>query len=99
VSGVIYPPDFLKYVKQQARAFEHCCPAADDIWLTVNALRAGFKVAQVKDAPEYYSIIAGSQTRRLSASNVDAGGNQAQLLRTFSAADLSKLNDCLLAER
>lgn len=98
VSGVIYPPNFLEYLKHQGRAFTHCCPASDDIWLTVNALRGGFKIAQVKDAPVNFGMILGSQKRRLYTSNVQAGDNQYQLMRTFSEADLAELRKHLLCE-
>ena len=98
VSGVIYPPNFLQYLKYQGRAFEHCCPAADDIWMTVNALRGGFKIAQVKDVPVHIWTIPGSQKQRLYDTNVVAGGNQYQLMRTFSQADLAELRTHLLSE-
>ncbi|MEE8161438.1 MAG: hypothetical protein V3T61_07365, partial [Acidobacteriota bacterium] len=97
-SGVIYPPNFLQYLKHQGRAFKHCCPASDDIWMTVNALRGGFKIAQVKDVPVHIWTIPGSQKQRLYDTNVVAGGNQYQLMRTFSQADLAELRTHLLSE-
>ena len=98
VSGVIYPPNFLRYLKQQGKAFEHCCPANDDIWLTVNALRGGFKIAQVNEIPIHLPGILGSQKQRLFLINGPGGGNQYQLIQTFSDKDLEKLHAHLLSE-
>lgn len=98
VSGVIYPPSFLKYLKRQGRSFDGCCLMNDDIWMTVNALRAGFKIAQVAESPILFPKIPGSQSRRLYDSNVLAGGNQVQLVRTFSESDLAELHRHLVSE-
>ena len=98
VSGVIYPPNFLQYLKHRGRGFEHCCPAGDDIWLTANALRGGFKIAQVNDVPVLFWKVLGSQKQRLYDTNVKAGGNQYQLMRTFSEIDLEDLRAHLLSE-
>jgi hypothetical protein len=91
VSGVIYPPDYLKYLKQFGKAFMQCCPTSDDIWLTVIALRGGFKIAQLKDNSEGFTTIPKTQMKRLFDFNVLLGGNQIQLMRTFSEVDLSAL--------
>lgn len=93
VSGVIYPPDYLKYLKQQGRAFRQYCPYADDIWLSVNALRGHFDVAQVKDEQQMFTEIPGSQIRPLYEINVMSGLNQVQLRRTYREADLLALQN------
>ena len=93
VSGVIYPPGYLQYLKRQGKAFTQSCPYADDIWLSVNALRSGFKVAQVGSRQRLFPTIPGSQKERLYTINVLSGLNQAQLRRTYSEADLLALND------
>ncbi len=94
VSGVIYPPGFLKYLRQQGRAFTQLCPCADDIWLSVNALRARFKIAQVEGKPCVFMRIPGSQLKCLYDFNVLCGQNQVQLRRTYSETDLSMLRAC-----
>jgi hypothetical protein len=91
VSGSIYPPAFLKYLKQHGTAFMQCCPTSDDIWLTVIALRGGFKIAQLNDKPSDFTTIPNSQRTRLYDRNVLRGENQIQLMRTLSKADLSAL--------
>lgn len=89
VSGVIYPPEYLKFLKQHGTGFVQCCPYADDIWLTVIALRGGYKIAQLKDKPRYFTTIPSSQKKRLYNRNVVLGENQIQLMRTLSEMDLS----------
>jgi len=91
VSGVIYPPDYLTYLKQYGKAFMQCCPTNDDIWLTVIALRGGFKIAQLKDNSEHFTAIPKTYMKRLYDFNVLLGANQIQLIRTYSEVDLSAL--------
>jgi hypothetical protein len=91
VSGVIYPPAYLRYLKQSGTEFKRCCPHSDDIWLTVIALRGGFKIAQVLGTSSFFTTIPNSQTKRLYNLNVILGENQVQLMRTLSKADLSVL--------
>ncbi len=91
VSGVIYPPGYLRYLKQHGTEFTRCCPHSDDIWLTVIALRGGFKIAQLHDTPRLFTTIPNSQTKRLYDLNVMLGENQVQLMRTLSKSDLSAL--------
>ncbi len=91
VSGVIYPPEYLRYLKQVGMDFTRSCPQQDDIWLTVIALRGGFKIAQLYDTPRLFTTIPNSQTKRLYNLNVILGENQVQLMRTLSKADLAAL--------
>lgn len=91
VSGVIYPPDYLTYLRQHGKAFMQCCPTNDDIWLTVIALRGGFKIAQLKDNSEGFTTTPGTYMKRLYDFNVLLGANQIQLIRTCSEVDLTAL--------
>jgi hypothetical protein len=94
VSGVIYPPEYLDFLHRQGSAFQVCCPHADDIWLTANAIRGGVKVAQVDAHPHHFPAVLGTQHQRLFDINVTSGLNQVQLRRTFSEADLHVLATC-----
>jgi hypothetical protein len=98
VGGVIYPPSFLAHLKEQGTAFSRCCPASDDIWLTLQAIRAGFEVAQVKARAYHPVTIPGSQTRSLHSTNVLQGANQVQLRQTFGPDDLLRLRAALEME-
>ncbi len=91
VEGVIYPPAFLHALKARGTAFEETCPQADDIWLNYVAHREGFAVAQVAAVWPSYSLIPGTQVTRLSSYNVEHGGNQLQLARTYSPEDRAAL--------
>jgi hypothetical protein len=91
ISGVIYPPAYLRYLKGYGTEFTRCCPHADDIWLTVVALRGGFKIAQLDREPRLFATVPGSQTKRLYDLNVVMGENQVQLMRTLSKADMAAL--------
>jgi hypothetical protein len=89
--GAIYPPGFLRCLKQSGKAFQRCCPTADDIWLTTVALRGGFKIAQLGDRRGNMPTVPNSQKKRLFDLNVLRGENQVQLIRTLSEADLATL--------
>ncbi len=93
VSGAIYPPAFQDYLRRQGSVFRGCCPFADDIWLSVAALRSGFRVAQVSAYPHHFRHIPGSQLVRLHTTNNLQGQNQVQLRKTFTEADLAALCD------
>jgi len=92
--GTIYPPAFLLALKRAGTAFKDCCPKADDLWLHVQALRAGYKVRQVLPRLPYFSFqeVPGSQRTALSYENVTYGdGNELQMRATYNEADLQML--------
>jgi hypothetical protein len=91
VAGVVYPPGFLRRLKVEGDAFLQCCPDADDVWLTLHAIRGGFEVSQLEDRPLHPITIPGSQTRRLFDLNVGQGMNQVQLRRSFTERDVALL--------
>ena len=98
VSGAIYPQEFLNYLKKQGDIFKKFSIKNDDIWLTLNALRSGFKIAQISNRPLDLSKIPGSQKKRLMDYNVGLGGNQVQLIQTFTKEDLEKLDSYMNSE-
>jgi hypothetical protein len=93
VGGAIYPAAFLARLKGAGRQFLDCCPTNDDVWLTVNAVRLGFKVRQVRPDPMPLALSPGTQGVSLSRLNLEQGANQIQLRRTFTADDLAILRD------
>lgn len=97
-SGVIYPPEFLKYLKTAGDEFLSKCPTVDDAWLTVNALRSGFKIAQIEKQPKVFMTIPGSQKESLYQKNVVEAGNHFQLLNTFNDEDMEKLDRLTVEE-
>jgi hypothetical protein len=95
VSGCIYPPALLSKIKAAGDGFVETCPRADDIWLHVNTLRAGFSIKQIGTRPLVFPFVPGTQTDGLSVSNVRLLQNDLQISKSYSAADI----DLLLAER
>jgi hypothetical protein len=93
VMGVIYPPAFLMVLKLAGNAFEGCCPKGDDLWLHVQALRAGYKVRQILARLPYFSFhgISGTQHTALCFDNVDGVGNDLQIRMTYDVADVQRL--------
>ncbi len=94
VSGCIYPPALLSKIKAAGGGFMETCPRADDIWLHVNTLRAGFSVRQIGTRPLVFPFVPGTQTNGLSMSNVKLLQNDQQISKTYRAADI----DLLLSE-
>jgi hypothetical protein len=94
VSGCIYPPAFLREIKAAGTGFLDLCPRADDIWLHVRALRAGFEVRQIGTRSLVFPFIPGTQAAGLSASNVWRRQNDVQIEKTYNSDDIEKLRSC-----
>jgi hypothetical protein len=89
-AGVIYPPEYLRVLKLAGCAFEQSCPKADDIWLHVQALRAGYKVRQVFSRGCRFPLIPGTQEDGLWVTN-HAGSNDRQVRATYTQMDYDTL--------
>lgn len=94
VSGVVYPPAFVRALRDAGDAFVHTCPKADDVWLHVVALRQGFQVQQILPEHNHPPTIPFTQDIALFHSNLLPDGNDAQIRKTYSAADLAALQQC-----
>lgn len=90
-SGCIYPAEFLAKLKHAGDEFLQLCPWADDVWLHVNALRAGFKIRQICHRPLDFPIIPGTQKTALVNTNWHAKGNDEQIRRTYTTEDIELL--------
>lgn len=91
VSGVIYPPFFLKRLKEVGAGFIHGCPASDDIWLHATALRAGVKIRQLWERQLRFPFSPGTQGMGLYHSNVLLDRNDDQIRATYTSDDLGRL--------
>jgi hypothetical protein len=92
VSGVIYPPALLAVLRKAGTAFESMCPRADDLWLHVQAMRAGYLVRQMQPAPVHFPHIPGSQDNSLYSQNcTQMDGNDRQFADTYDGRDLACL--------
>lgn len=94
-SGCLYPPSFLERLKAAGRGFTHTCAFADDVWLHVNAIRAGIRVRQVYDRPMVFPFIPGSQGTALFKKNLAQDRNDEQITATYTRQDLDRLQNCL----
>lgn len=98
VSGVLYPATFLSYLFKAGDAFKSLCPRADDIWLHVNALRAGFKVQRLTDYPLHFQAVPSTQQESLFQTNVTEGQNDQQIAKTYTSGDIAIMRDEWLAQ-
>lgn len=93
VSGCIYPPSLLKRLKLAGSEFLHTCPKADDVWLHVNALRAGMKTRQIWNRSLRFPFVPGTQGSGLYHSNVLLARNDEQIRNTYTAEDIALLEE------
>ena len=91
VSGCIYPPSFLDKLKLAGSEFLQLCPNADDVWLHVNAVRAGIKIRQVCNRPLRFPFVPGTQRSGLYHSNFLLARNDEQIRSTYTAEDIAFL--------
>jgi len=89
-AGIIYPEPLLRKIKQQGTAFRAACPRADDLWLHVQALRAGYRVHQIVKNEFFLCEIPGTQANALYRQNFD-DGNDRQIQTTYGVQDLELL--------
>jgi hypothetical protein len=90
VAGVVYPADFLSWLKGVGDGFATCCSENDDLWLHVQAVRAGYKVRQVRARALLPLSIPGAERSGLWKSNL-YGGNNRQIANTYTAIDIRTL--------
>jgi hypothetical protein len=91
VSGCIYPPALLAKIKAAGTKFRELCPRADDIWLHVNTIRAGFEIKQIGPWPLVFPFVPGTQADGLSISNVGLTENDFQISKTYGPGDIEIL--------
>jgi hypothetical protein len=91
VSGIALPPALLQQLKNSGTQFRSLCPAADDIWLHVNALRAGLQTRQIRPWPRNFPVIPGTQEQTLMQANVHNSQNDVQIARTYTSQDIATL--------
>jgi hypothetical protein len=94
VSGILYPPELQRAIKEAGDEFRQCCPKADDLWLHVQAIRAGYMIHQVYPKAIHFPVLPGTQANSLFQANVLEGdGNDLQAKETYSDSDLEKLRE------
>jgi hypothetical protein len=91
VSGCIYPVPFLNHLKSVGPEFVELCSRQDDIWLHVNALRAGYKVKQIARFSYNFPVLPNTQARSLSKVNVGSDWNDGAISRNYTEAELEMI--------
>lgn len=89
-AGVIFPVRLQLVLKREGLGFLTRCPEADDIWLHVQAIRAGYKIRQIDEREFRLIYIPGTQDVGLRTSNM-SGGNDRQVKTTYTDSDLQIL--------
>lgn len=93
VSGVLYPPKMLDHLQDAGDAFRTVTPRADDIWLHAVALRASIPVRQALARPRDFLSVPSTQRGGLGVTNALRSGNDDQIRRTYTAADVLRMRD------
>jgi len=92
-SGAIFPPHLQRALKQDGTAFLDCCPRADDLWLHVHALRAGYRVRQINKKRFPMWNIPATQRTGLCHYNQSRGGNDRQIELTYRSSGVDRLRE------
>jgi hypothetical protein len=79
-------------LKAKGTSFQDYCPKADDIWLHAQAIRAGYKIRQIRKKRLCSPYIPGSQRLALAHEN-NYGGNDRQIAATYTSEDIRKMLD------
>lgn len=92
-TGAIYPPPFLGALKRAGTGFEDCCPKDDDLWLHVQAVRAGFRVRAIVPRLPYLAFveIPGTYGTALCRENFDKGESNGSIARLYQPSDINIL--------
>lgn len=88
VGGVLYPSGSLHADVSRRELYQKLAPKADDIWFWAMAVRNHRKIRVPEDAERtlvYDSVAMQTGADRLSAENVDGGGNDPQLRAVLDA--------------
>jgi hypothetical protein len=91
VSGILYPPALLATLKAAGNEFQRVCPRTDDIWLHLHAIRAGYKIRQIRPWQRNYVELPNTQQFGLAVSNVHAAQNDQLLQALYTREDLNRI--------
>ena len=92
VGGVLYPPAMQDALRAAGDGFRQCCPRADDIWLNAVAWRSGIQACQTRPFGPLLFEVPGTRAHGLARDNVQGGGNDRQLLMTYSDEERARLH-------
>ncbi|QHC57965.1 glycosyltransferase [Rathayibacter sp. VKM Ac-2760] len=84
VSGQLFPSELMVAIAEHGDAFREVAPDADDIWLHVRAVDAGYRVAQIEPTAELFPFVPRTQQSGLYLVNYWDGGNDRQVGASYT---------------
>lgn len=91
VSGQMYSPEFVNFIKSEGDAFLTVSPTNDDLWIHHLAVRAGVRTVQVTRDQQHFPFVPGTQAHGLFWINVAGGQNDAQAAKTYDDFDIKRM--------
>lgn len=90
-AGAALPPALQRQLRDSGTEFKLLCPTADDVWLHVNAVRAGLQIRQIGSWQRNFPVIPGTQKQALMQANVHGSQNDVQITKTYTSQDIALL--------
>ena len=84
VSGQLLPAPLLGEIAAHGDAFREIAPDADDIWLHVRAVDAGYRIAQIEPRAQLFPFVPRTQQSGLYLVNYWDGGNDRQARAAYT---------------
>lgn len=84
VSGQLLPSELLTEIAAHGDAFRDIAPDADDIWLHVRAVDAGYRIAQIEPRAQLFPFVPRTQQTGLYLVNYWDGGNDRQARAAYT---------------
>lgn len=84
VSGQLLPSELLTEIAAHGEAFRDIAPDADDIWLHVRAVDAGYRIAQIEPRAQLFPFVPRTQQTGLYLVNYWDGGNDRQARAAYT---------------
>lgn len=93
VSGQLFPSELMEAVAEHGEAFREVAPDADDVWLHVRAVDAGYRVAQIESRAQLFPFVPRTQQTGLYLVNYWDGGNDRQVGATYTPEVTARIED------
>ena len=91
VSGQVFPAHLLQILQGYGKEFLEKTPKNDDIWVHRVAVAHGIGVALVREQPQHFPFVPGTQASGLYMENAWGGLNDSQNAATYTADDIAAL--------
>ncbi|QXD25012.1 hypothetical protein F7C95_03690 [Opitutia bacterium ISCC 51] len=89
--GVIYPAEFLKFVKERGTGFRSVSPDTEDVWMSHMAFKEEVLIGSLQNEGLVFDPIPVKETYDLPRIQFMFGGAQIQLDQTYTREDRQKL--------